>query len=129
MSRKVAIGIGCRKDCATETIVALVRDALSRLPGMAVTGLFTIVDKYGEEGLVAAAGRLDLPLQFLPRDALRVQRSAVLTRSDAAERQFGVPSVAEAAALAGAGPGATLILARISNGGATCAAAALGVAP
>jgi cobalt-precorrin 5A hydrolase len=86
-------------------------------------GLFTIRDKDKELGLVEAAGRLGLSLIFLPREALREQAPFIRTRSAAAESRFGVPSVAEAAALAGAGPNAVLIVARIAGNGATCAIA------
>ena len=41
----------------------------------------------------------------------------------------GVPSVAEAAALAAGGPDARLIVPRIAVGPATCALAATGAAP
>jgi cobalt-precorrin 5A hydrolase len=36
---------------------------------------------------------------------------------------FGLPSIAEAAALAGAGPSSVLLVARMSDGGASCAIA------
>ena len=36
---------------------------------------------------------------------------------------FGLPSIAETAALAGAGPSSVLLLARMSEGGASCAIA------
>jgi cobalt-precorrin 5A hydrolase len=86
--------------------------------------IFTISDKREESGLIQAAEQLGLDMMFLPRDALRAQAAKIHTASSSAERRFGVPSVAEAAALAGAGPGSTLILPRIANAGATCAIAA-----
>jgi cobalt-precorrin 5A hydrolase len=47
----------------------------------------------------------------------------VQTYSPHSRCRFDVPSVAEAAALAGAGPGAVLIVPRIAQDGATCAIA------
>jgi cobalt-precorrin 5A hydrolase len=123
MSRRIAIGVGCRLGCAAETIETLVRRALEHLPDGAPLGLFTIADKRTEPGLTEAASRLGLNLVFLPRAALRDQASNVRTHSPRSEAQFGVPSVAEAAALAGAGQGASLLVARIVHGGATCAIA------
>jgi cobalt-precorrin 5A hydrolase len=123
MSRRIAIGVGCRLGCAAETIETLVRQALEHLPDGAPIGLFTIADKHGETGLADAAFRLGLDLVFLPRAALRDQALNVRTQSPASESQFGVPSVAEAAALAGAGRDASLLVARIAHGGATCAIA------
>jgi cobalt-precorrin 5A hydrolase len=123
MSPRVAIGVGCRLGCEAEAIETLVRQALDRVPNLAPIGLFTIADKRGDSGLTEAAGRLGLDLSFLPRGALRDQAPFVRTRSSGSETQFGVPSVAEAAALAGSGPGAVLLVTRIVQGGATCAIA------
>ena len=118
----VAIGVGCRKDCPASVIEALVRRALAGVSG-APLGLFTLVDKRGEPGLAQAADRLELSLTYLSREALRGRESDVQTRSARVESLFGVPSVAEAAALAGAGAGSVLIVPRIAEGGATCAIA------
>lgn len=130
VSHRLAIGLGCRKGCAPEAIVALVRDALAQagVDG-GEPGLFTVADKQGEPGLAEAAAMLELPLAFLPREALAACAEGCATRSPRVEAVFGVPSVAEAAALAGAGPGARLVLPRIAAAGATCAVAASGEAP
>jgi len=119
----VAIGIGCRKDCPAGAIAALVRQALDRASDAAPVGLFTLVDKRDEPGLVEAAGLLGLELNYLSRADLLERADDVQTRSPLAENLFGVPSVAEAAALTGAGPGSVLIVPRIAAGGATCAIA------
>jgi len=120
----VAIGIGCRKGCPAGAIEALVRRALAGVSD-APLGLFTLVDKCGEPGLAKAADLLELSLTYLSREALRTRQGDVQTRSERVESLFGVPSVAEAAALAGAGPGSVLIVPRIAEGGATCAIAGL----
>ena len=119
----VAIGIGCRKNCPADAIEALARQALGRAPDAAPFGLFTLVDKQAEPGLIEAAGRLGLELTYLSRDALKARAEDVRTPSQRAESLFGVPSVAEAAALAGAGPASVLIVPRIAANGATCAIA------
>jgi cobalt-precorrin 5A hydrolase len=123
MTPNVAIGVGCRLDCPAEAIESLVRQALERVPDATPRGLFTIADKREEPGLAEAAKRLGLDLVFFPPDALREQEASVRTLSPASARRFGVPSVAEAAALAGAGPGAVLLIARMVRGAATCAIA------
>ena len=87
------------------------------------SGLFTVTDKRHEAGLAEAARRLGLDLTFLSRDALRERDTDIQTRSPRVERIIGVPSVAEAAALVGAGPGSVLVVPRIAAGGATCAIA------
>jgi hypothetical protein len=179
MAGLIAIGIGCRKSCASEAIVAIVRRALAdcgqaawsrsvrmqgpnslppcggglgrgvappdppeaqslypsgqrdppsqpsptRGEGEGVPRLFSLVDKSGERGLRAAAEALGFELIFLPREALAAVASRLLTRSAAAQRRFGLDSVAEAAALAGAGPNGRLLAPRLAADGATCAIA------
>lgn len=119
----IAIGVGCRRFTPAVAIEALIRQALAKTDAATATALFTIEDKADEPGLSEAANRLGLTLTFLARDALRAQTPRVRTRSRRADAEFGVPSVAEAAALAGAGANATLILPRIVADGVTCAIA------
>ena len=120
----IAIGIGCRSGARKEAIISLVAEALARAalaPDMAQ--LFTFDGKTEETGLAAAAAELEMPLAFLPIDALRAVAGAVVTRSEAAENALGIPSVSEASALAGCGTGAYLLLPRITGDGVTCAIA------
>jgi cobalt-precorrin 5A hydrolase len=114
MTWTVAIGVGCRAGCAADGIETLVRQALAQVPAGTPRGLFTLAE---------AASRLGLDLVPLSRTALRQQTPFIRTRSTAAERRFGVASLAEAAALSGAGPGAVLLVERIAGFGATCAIA------
>ncbi len=123
MTSAIAIGVGCRKGCPADAIERVVREALVQAPVASALGLFTLVDKTGEGGLIEAADRLGLELVYLPREALRDRAAVVQTPSPRANALFGVPSVAEAAALAGAGPESVLIVPRIAGGGATCAVA------
>jgi cobalt-precorrin 5A hydrolase len=125
MRSGIAIGIGCRKGCSGDTIAALVRRALAGLdparPGEA--SLFSIEDKRGERGLDDAAAALDLPLVLLPGTELLAAAPRCETRSARVEALFGLPSLAEAAALAGAGAHSRLVVRRISGAGASCAVA------
>ena len=124
MAGMIAIGIGCRKSCASEAIVALVTRALADCPeNDGVHGLFSVADKRDEPGLNAAARALGFDLTFLSRAALAAATPRLLTRSAAAQSRFGLASVAEAAALAGAGPRARLLAPRLAANGATCAIA------
>lgn len=93
--------------------------------------LFTIDAKRDEAGLREAARLLELPLVFLPLQALLARRDELLTHSPRVEALTGVGSVAEAAALVGAGPGSLLLGPRLASARATCAIArnALEVAP
>ncbi len=117
------MGVGCRKACAADVIAALVHRAIAAIPGARPLGLFTIVDKKGDAGLAEAARTLGLSLTYLSREVLKAREAETQTRSEHAESRFGVASIAEAAALAGAGPGSVLIVPRAAEGGATCAVA------
>lgn len=129
----LAIGIGCRSGVSAELIVTLVRRALDRAASLMPEGLpmrghraalFTAVEKQGETGLREAAMLLAMPLVFLPKPALAAFSDAAETRSERVVQLFGVPSLAETAALAGAGAGSHLVVARIAADGVTCAVAA-----
>lgn len=126
----LAVGVGCRSGVTAEAVVRLVEDALARVPGPPLSspllGLFTVAGKEQEPALSEAAARLGLPLVYLPRDTLKAFAAGTETRSERVVALFGVPSVAEAAALAGAGAGGTLVLPRIQAEGVTCAVAATG---
>jgi len=120
----VAVGIGCRKRSARADIVALVRSTLADCATPpAAHRLFTLVDKRGDGELAAAAALLGLELVFLSHEALAAQAPRCLTASPAAQRRFGLPSIAEAAALAGVGAGARLVGPRRIGKGVTCALA------
>jgi cobalt-precorrin 5A hydrolase len=119
----IAIGAGCRKGCPAEEIVALIREALKSTPGETALGLFTIADKRGEPGLEQAAAALDLPLVFLDKATLQLVTGETRSCSRRVEEMYGLPSIAETAALAGAGQGAVLLVARHASAQATCAIA------
>jgi cobalt-precorrin 5A hydrolase len=124
----LAIGIGCRKNCAGPVIADLIDRTIAALPKSEISPrkpmLFTIADKHDEVGIRQAAETLAIDLAFLPREALRQAMARTQTHSALAAALFGVASIAEAAALAGAGPKATLLVPRMSLNGATCAIAA-----
>jgi len=119
----LAIGIGCKSGVPAEAIVKLVEAACRQIEGTP-TALFTAEEKRTEPALTEAAAHLGLPLVFLPRAALKVASSCAITKSARVLALFGVPSLAETAALAGAGLGARLVLARIAANNVTCAIAA-----
>ncbi len=120
----IAIGVGCRRACPSEAIVALVRRALARAgPLEGEPRLFTSEAKREEANLAEAARTLGYALSFLAFEDLAAAAPRAATRSARVERHIGLPSLAETAALAGAGAGGALRVARIAAGGATCAIA------
>ncbi len=94
---------------------------------------------WGEGGLIAtlaaldrpalngvlqeAAGRARLDLVLLTLDELRAAAHLCVTHSEHSMKQYGIPSVAEAAALAGAGTGARLLIPRLLGRNATASVA------
>lgn len=120
----VAIGIGCKRGCSSDAIAALVKRAIvvASCAGAPAT-LFTHEAKRSEAGLADAAKALGLPLVYLEPQVLQDASLRAATNSPRVTAMFGLPSIAEAAALAGAGPSSVLLVARMSDGGASCAIA------
>ena len=123
---RVVAGVGFRAATRPEEIVALVHRALMEagLGAGDLAALATAADRAGAPALHAAAASLGLPPIALDPAALRAVDARVVTRSSRITASRGIGSVAEAAALAGAGPQARLLLPRIASPGATCALAA-----
>lgn len=136
----IAAGLGCRNGCSLSDVLGAIDAALVRVgrSRSELRALFTLEEKDGEPALQDAARQLDKPLVLLPRASLEAQAHAVLTPSPHALARFGLASVSEAAALAGAFELARrsrqesaprLLAGREVFGGATCALAAAGRAP
>jgi cobalt-precorrin 5A hydrolase len=122
----VAIGIGCKRGCSADAIVALVARAMTAGScAEANACLFTHAAKQNEPGLADAAKALGLLLVFLEAEVLRQASLRAATSSPKVMALFGLPSIAETAALAGAGPSSVLLVARMSDGGASCAIAGI----
>jgi cobalamin biosynthesis protein CbiG len=117
----VVAGIGCRRACPAEDIVALVRAAEARA-ACRVDALAAPDFKQDEAGLHAAARLLGIGLIFVTAPALAAVQPLCPTFSEAALHHTGTASVAEGAALAASG--GTLLLPRIAGARATCALAA-----
>jgi cobalt-precorrin 5A hydrolase len=123
-ARIIAIGIGCRAGASAANIASLVRRTLAEAQiGGAEAKLFSIDAKRDEGGLIKAARLLAMPIIFLPRDALAARSADATTRSGRVEALYDLPSIAETAALAGAGLGSRLVVPRTSAGAVTCAVA------
>jgi len=122
VTERVVAGIGFRHATAAGEILDLVGHALARQPFL-LGSVATAADRADEPVIRAVAATLGVPLIGVSAEALIAMDARVVTRSARITATRGVGSVAEAAALAGAGPGATLILPRIASAGATCALA------
>jgi cobalt-precorrin 5A hydrolase len=119
----LAVGVGSRSAVDADAVVAAVRAALAGLDGRTFR-LYTLDRRAGEAGLVDAAARLGTDLVGLAPAVLQARAGDAVTTSTRAQAAAGVPSVAETAALAGAGPGSRLLVPRRTGIGVTVAVAA-----
>ncbi|QGM96132.1 cobalamin biosynthesis protein [Methylocystis parvus] len=121
---RYAAGIGARRGVAAEAIVDLVREVAGRHDApLERLSLCTLESKAEEPGVQEAARMLGVPLVFLPLEALKARKGAAPTHSPRVQAMFGVGSVAEAAALVGAGPKSRLLAPRLATPYAACALA------
>jgi cobalt-precorrin 5A hydrolase len=107
----IAAGLGFRRGCPADEIVAVLR-AAERLAGVSADVLAVPAFKADEAALTG------LSLVLINDVAMAAAQSGCVTAM-----RSGLPSVAEACALAAAGEGAVLLLPRIAHARATCALA------
>jgi cobalt-precorrin 5A hydrolase len=124
----IVAGVGCRKGVRAADVEAAIVAAFARA-GIAASELHLIATsaaKGAEPGIAAAASALGVSLVLISQVDLAAAGARATTRSERVIALAGVPSVAEAAALAAGGPAARLIAPRIAVGPATCALADTG---
>ncbi|MFF2203192.1 precorrin-3B C(17)-methyltransferase [Streptomyces sp. NPDC058145] len=99
----LVVGVGASRGAPADEVLGLVEEALREagLSPRSVAELATVDAKSEEPGIVAAAGRLGVPLVTYPAEELA--DVAVPNPSGAPLAAVGTPSVAEAAALARGG--------------------------
>ena len=127
----IVAGIGCKRGADAPDIEAAINAALKRagLAADALNAIATIAAKRDEAGIEAAAARFGVDVMFVSEAELKNASERTQTRSERVFALTGVPSVAEAAALAAAGPSARLLSPRLAIGTATCALATSEPAP
>ncbi len=121
--KMVIAGIGCRRGVKAEAIIAAIDKALE-LAGVGrdqVRLLASADIKMQEEGLLAAAQKLQIPVRFISSVEIRSSRRK-FDRSDFVQTKVKLPAVAEPSALL-AGRRTKLILPKIKSGGVTVALA------
>ena len=119
-------GIGCRSGATAAEVDAALERVLQRdtRPGLSLAMIATAARKTHEPGIVAVARSRGVPLLSISQAALEAVDSRTLTQSMHSLEAMNVGSVAEAAALAGAGPESRLLGPRVTIGPVTCALAA-----
>lgn len=118
VSRLRAIGIGCSTSASLDDLVALVRESIGEQTSP--TYLATLDRR--ERIAHALADALGIELVVFSAETL-AQVRAIATPSSRVAELAGIASVAEAAALTAAGPGARLIIPRRTGRRCTCALA------
>ncbi|MET0497413.1 MAG: cobalamin biosynthesis protein [Steroidobacteraceae bacterium] len=121
----IVAGIGCRSGVdAAEVEAALAAALLEHRATPSQLGLIAIPgSKAQESGIVAAAAARNIPIALIAQQAMEAVSEFAITRSSRAMAVMNVNSVAETAALAGAGSNARLLGPRVAVGPVTCALA------
>ncbi len=122
----IVAGIGCRRGSSEADVEKALEAALSqlRLPFPTLGRIAIPVTKSGEAGIAAAAAARGIGLILISQTDLEAAAPRTVTKSAHSLAAMNVPSVAEAAALAGAGSNARLLVPRVATERVTCALAA-----
>ncbi len=118
--RTLAIGVGCERGTSPEELAALIKNALKEhnLSTQSVAGYASIDLKEDEPAISALTN-----VCYFTAEELNALSSKLKTPSDYVLAEVGTPGVAEAAALAAAGPDSELIVAKAKSKRATVAIA------
>jgi len=123
--RRLAIGLGCERNADPTETIELVKLVLAEV-GLArdSVALVASIDlKADEPAVLQAAEALGVPARFFTAAALEEETPRLANPSKIVFREVGAHGVAEAAALAAAGPDAKLIVAKTKSVRVTCAIA------
>lgn len=123
--RNLAVGIGCERGAAAAEINTLLRRTLrdSNLPEQAVAGIWSIDVKMDEPGIAKTASDFGVDVRYFTPETLEAETPRLANPSELVFREVGAHGVAEAAALAAAGPAGALIVPKTKSLRATCAIA------
>jgi len=117
----IAIGIGANSRARRDDFIAVIASTVSEIDGCDVVA--TLEGTSFSSGLKDAASFHGLEFRPLAIAALRQRNGDCITRSDLTLDLLGIASVAEASALAAAGPGSQLLTPRHTIGHVTVATA------
>ena len=123
--KTLVMGLGCERHAAPSELIALAEQVLSDnglSPG-SLAAVTSIDLKADEAAIHAVAAHFGIPARFFSVEALNRETPRLKNPSEIVAKEVGVPGVAEAAALAGAGSSADLIVEKTRSTRATCAIA------
>ncbi|SIT90786.1 cobalt-precorrin 5A hydrolase / precorrin-3B C17-methyltransferase [Yoonia rosea] len=121
--QRVALGVGCARNCPPAELAALVKDVLQEagIAPEAVHSVNTITLKGDEPAIIALAGDLGVPMRLFEAEALEAETPRLANPSDVVFAEVGTHGVAEAAALAQAGAEGEFLVTKRKTANATCA--------
>lgn len=119
----VVIGIGTASRATVADILDVIAVACAKAGINSDIMLATLDRPIFNRAVKEAALAANLPIIFLPLENLQRLANCCMTYSEASQARYGLPSVAEAAALAAAGPKAWIVVPRIRGNNATAAVA------
>ena len=121
----LSLGLGCARNCPSEEMAELVRNALATAGRSLheVASIRSIDLKADEAAIRSLADSLNLRPEFYPAETLEAQTPRLANPSEIVFAEVGCHGVAEASALAAAGPEATLLIDKQKTANATCAVA------
>lgn len=121
----LVLGLGCERGADPAEIIALAETALARCGRSAadVALVASIKARASEPAIAAAARHFDAPLMFFSASTLEALTPRLVHPSDIVFAHTGCHGVAEAAALAGGGDAAELIVPKLKSRQATVAIA------
>ena len=126
--QRVALGVGCSRQCPPAELAALVADTLAKagIAPEAVACVSTIDLKADEPAILELARAMGVPLRLFTAAELEAEHARLQTPSDVVFAEVGCHGVSEGAALAQVGADGALHVAKQKSAHATCA---LGLSP
>jgi cobalt-precorrin 5A hydrolase/precorrin-3B C17-methyltransferase len=121
----LVLGIGCERGAAVRDLIACVRATLKQaeLAQASIACVASLDLKADEEAVTALATTLKVPARFFAAKRLERERPRLANPSKTVFEAVGCHGVAEGAALAAAGRGATLVVPKIKGRRVTVAIA------
>lgn len=123
--RKIVVGIGCRRGKECEKIYDGFKKSIDDLEidKSRVNMLTSAEIKKDEQGILELSQKLDIPVNFVELDKLRLFESSDVQKSEFVYSKFGIYGVCEPSALITAGFDSKLIYKKTSYDGVTIAIA------
>ena len=123
--QRVCLGLGASRNCPEVEMQALVQKGLAEagVAPDAVSGVYSVDLKTDEVAILAVADTLGRRLRVFTPERLEQETSRLTEPSEIIKKEVGSHGVAEAAALAAAGPDGALLLPKIKDAHSTMALA------